>query len=61
MEVFEPFMGYYFFNALLLVLQALHVYWAYLILRMIYKFLFLGKVSQSIHHIYTPLTVFNHT
>uniref|UniRef100_A0A673GVH6 Ceramide synthase 2-like n=1 Tax=Sinocyclocheilus rhinocerous TaxID=307959 RepID=A0A673GVH6_9TELE len=47
MEVFEPFIGYYFFNALLLVLQVLHIYWAYLILRMIYKFLFLGKVSQS--------------
>uniref|UniRef100_A0A8C1PZ82 Ceramide synthase 4b n=1 Tax=Cyprinus carpio TaxID=7962 RepID=A0A8C1PZ82_CYPCA len=45
--LFEPFMGYYFFNALLLLLQALHIYWAYLILRMIYKFLFLGKVSQS--------------
>ncbi|KTF75549.1 hypothetical protein cypCar_00048643, partial [Cyprinus carpio] len=43
MEMFEPFVGYYFFNALLLVLQALHIYWAYLILRMIYKFLFLGK------------------
>uniref|UniRef100_A0A8C1YGR3 Ceramide synthase 4b n=1 Tax=Cyprinus carpio TaxID=7962 RepID=A0A8C1YGR3_CYPCA len=48
MEMFEPFVGYYFFNALLLVLQALHIYWAYLILRMIYKFLFLGKVSQSV-------------
>ncbi|KTF90863.1 hypothetical protein cypCar_00039909 [Cyprinus carpio] len=47
MEVFEPFMGYYFFNALLLVLQALHIYWAYLILRMIYKFLFLGKLDKD--------------
>lgn len=47
MEVFQPFMGYYFFNALLLVLQALHVFWAWLILRMVYKFLFLGKVSAN--------------
>nr|XP_055059670.1 ceramide synthase 2 isoform X2 [Misgurnus anguillicaudatus] len=47
MEVFQPFVGYYFFNALLLVLQALHIYWAYLILRMIYKFLFLGKLDKD--------------
>uniref|UniRef100_A0A4W4HBI8 TLC domain-containing protein n=1 Tax=Electrophorus electricus TaxID=8005 RepID=A0A4W4HBI8_ELEEL len=47
MEVFEPFVGYYFFNALLLVLQALHVFWAWLILRMAYKFLFLGKLEKD--------------
>lgn len=39
MESFEPFAGYYFFNAMLLVLQALHIFWAWLILRMVYKFL----------------------
>lgn len=38
MESFEPFAGYYFFNAMLMVLQALHVFWAGLILRMVYKF-----------------------
>lgn len=43
MESFEPFAGYYFFNVLLMVLQALHVFWAGLILRMVYKFL-KGKV-----------------
>ncbi|XP_051552947.1 ceramide synthase 2-like [Myxocyprinus asiaticus] len=47
MEMFEPFMGYYFFNVLLLVLQALHIYWAYLIFRMIYKFLLLGKLDKD--------------
>ncbi|XP_062411625.1 ceramide synthase 2 [Sardina pilchardus] len=47
MEVFQPFMGYYFFNALLLVLQALHIFWAWLILRMVYKFLFLGKLDKD--------------
>uniref|UniRef100_A0A8C1RH87 Ceramide synthase 4b n=1 Tax=Cyprinus carpio TaxID=7962 RepID=A0A8C1RH87_CYPCA len=57
MEVFEPFMGYYFFNALLLLLQALHIYWAYLILRMIYKFLFLGKVSQSFRPSYLHVSL----
>ncbi|XP_027145928.1 ceramide synthase 2 [Larimichthys crocea] len=47
LEFFEPFCGYYFFNALLLVLQALHIFWAYLILRMIYKFMFMGKVERD--------------
>ncbi|XP_071752402.1 ceramide synthase 2-like isoform X2 [Centroberyx gerrardi] len=47
MEVFEPFVGYYFFNILLIVLQALHIFWAYLILRMAYKFLFLGKLDKD--------------
>lgn len=46
MEVFEPFPGYYFFNILLMVLQVLHVFWAGLILRMVYKFL-KGKVRIS--------------
>lgn len=43
----RPFYGYYFFNVLLLVLQALHVFWAYLILRMVYKFVFMGKVERD--------------
>uniref|UniRef100_A0A4W5L8C0 Ceramide synthase 4b n=1 Tax=Hucho hucho TaxID=62062 RepID=A0A4W5L8C0_9TELE len=47
MEVFEPFTGYYFFNVLLMVLQALHVFWAVLILRMAYRFLFLGKLDKD--------------
>ncbi|XP_041963883.1 ceramide synthase 2 isoform X2 [Alosa sapidissima] len=47
MEVFQPFVGYYFFNVLLLVLQALHIFWAWLILRMVYKFLFLGKLDKD--------------
>ncbi|XP_064424672.1 ceramide synthase 2 [Latimeria chalumnae] len=44
MEIFQPFFGYYFFNVLLMVLQLLHLFWAYLILRMACKFLFLGRV-----------------
>ncbi|XP_071393781.1 ceramide synthase 2-like [Centroberyx affinis] len=39
-ELFPPFFGYYFFNAMLLVLQILHLYWAVLISRMLYKFVF---------------------
>lgn len=46
MESFEPFAGYYFFNAMLLVLQALHIFWAWLILRMVYKFL-KGNVRRA--------------
>ncbi|KAM4552540.1 ceramide synthase 2-like [Odontesthes bonariensis] len=46
MEVFEPFAGYYLFNLLLMVLQALHVFWAGLILRMVYKFL-KGKLEKD--------------
>ncbi|KAM9719554.1 ceramide synthase 2-like isoform 1-T2 [Menidia menidia] len=46
MEVFEPFAGYYFFNILLMLLQALHVFWAGLILRMVYKFL-KGKLEKD--------------
>ncbi|MED6244862.1 hypothetical protein ATANTOWER_025953 [Ataeniobius toweri] len=47
LEFFQPFFGYYFFNVLLLVLQALHIFWAYLILRMVYKFVFTGKVERD--------------
>ncbi|XP_071782071.1 ceramide synthase 4a [Centroberyx gerrardi] len=47
LDYFQPYFGYYFFNALLLVLQALHIFWAYLILRMVYKFVFLGKVERD--------------
>ncbi|KAI7791078.1 LAG1 longevity assurance-like protein 4 [Triplophysa rosa] len=47
LDVFPPFPGYYFFNFLLLVLQALHIFWAWLILRMVYKFVFFGKVERD--------------
>ncbi|XP_054645797.1 ceramide synthase 4a isoform X3 [Dunckerocampus dactyliophorus] len=47
LEFFQPFFGYFFFNSLLLVLQALHIFWAYLILRMVYKFAFMGKVERD--------------
>ncbi|TSK53726.1 Ceramide synthase 4 [Bagarius yarrelli] len=47
LDFFKPFPAYYLFNGLLLVLQALHMFWAYLILRMLYKFIFLGKVEKD--------------
>ncbi|XP_061878186.1 ceramide synthase 2-like isoform X1 [Entelurus aequoreus] len=46
MESFQPFAGYYCFNALLMVLQGLHVFWAALILRMVHKFL-KGKLDKD--------------
>ncbi|KAM4573855.1 ceramide synthase 2 [Odontesthes bonariensis] len=39
-EFYPPFFGYYFFNIMLLVLQILHVYWAILISRMLFKLIF---------------------
>lgn len=48
MQFYEPFFGYYFFNALLFVLQVLHIYWAYLILRMVYRFAFVGKIEGDV-------------
>lgn len=61
MEVFEPFVGYYVFNILLMVLQALHVFWAGLILRMVYKFL-KGKVriSNVAHDYYNHIILLLH-
>ncbi|XP_038634026.1 ceramide synthase 2-like [Scyliorhinus canicula] len=47
MEVFQPFFGYYFFNVLLMILQLLHIFWAYLILRMVAKFVFVGKIDKD--------------
>ncbi|XP_026870935.2 ceramide synthase 2 [Electrophorus electricus] len=40
LEQFEPFFGYYFFNALLMLLLVLHIFWASLIIRMVKKLLF---------------------
>ncbi|GAA6075994.1 ceramide synthase 2 isoform X1, partial [Tachysurus ichikawai] len=37
LEQFQPFFGYYFFNAVLVILLLLHVFWASLILRMVIK------------------------
>lgn len=39
LDLYPPFFGYYFFNVMMVVLQSLHVFWAYLIIRMAQKFI----------------------
>ncbi|KAM6464526.1 ceramide synthase 4-like [Liasis olivaceus] len=48
MELFQPFFSYYFSNALLIVLQLLHVFWSYLIIRMVYRFLICGTLEKDV-------------
>ncbi|XP_005945782.1 ceramide synthase 2 [Haplochromis burtoni] len=43
---YPAFFGYYFFNTMLVVLLCLHIFWAYLILRMIRKFMF-GTLTKD--------------
>ncbi|XP_012584903.1 PREDICTED: ceramide synthase 4 [Condylura cristata] len=43
-----PFFAYYFFNALLMLLQALHVFWSYLILRMLCSFTGQGQMEKDV-------------
>uniref|UniRef100_A0A3Q3DK12 Ceramide synthase 3b n=1 Tax=Hippocampus comes TaxID=109280 RepID=A0A3Q3DK12_HIPCM len=45
LESYPAFFGYYFFNIMLLVLQMLHIYWAFLISKMLFKCLF-SKVTS---------------
>lgn len=42
-----PFFGYYFFNSLLMLLQLLHVFWSFLVLRMLHSFTKKGQVGPS--------------
>nr|XP_056700637.1 ceramide synthase 4-like [Euleptes europaea] len=48
MELYQPFFGYYFVNALLIVLQLLHIFWSYLIIHMVYKFLASGTMEKDL-------------
>ncbi|KAL6468587.1 hypothetical protein MHYP_G00221110 [Metynnis hypsauchen] len=45
-DYYPAFFGYYFFNAMLVILLMLHIFWAYLILRMVKKFLF-GSLTKD--------------
>lgn len=46
LEFYPAFFGYYFFNSMMVVLQMLHVFWAYFIVRMAHKFI-TGKVRKA--------------
>ncbi|KAM7318305.1 ceramide synthase 2 isoform X2 [Alexandromys fortis] len=46
LELYPAFFGYYFFNAMMAVLQMLHIFWAYFILRMAHKFI-TGKLVED--------------
>ncbi|XP_039529069.1 ceramide synthase 2 [Pimephales promelas] len=46
LDYYPPFFGYYFFNFMLVVLLMLHIFWAYLILRMVKMFLF-GSLTKD--------------
>uniref|UniRef100_A0A8B9TAX2 TLC domain-containing protein n=1 Tax=Anas platyrhynchos TaxID=8839 RepID=A0A8B9TAX2_ANAPL len=52
MEIFQPFFGYYFVNALLITLQLLHIFWSCLIIHMVYKFILQGT-ETAWEHLYT--------
>ncbi|XP_020833857.1 ceramide synthase 4-like [Phascolarctos cinereus] len=45
---YQVFFGYYFANALLMILQGLNVFWFFLIFRMFYKFLSEGQVKNDV-------------
>ncbi|XP_054835950.1 ceramide synthase 4-like isoform X2 [Eublepharis macularius] len=47
MELYQPFFGYYFMNALLMVLHLLHLFWCYLVIQMLYKFILCGKIEKD--------------
>ncbi|XP_040394560.1 ceramide synthase 2 isoform X1 [Cygnus olor] len=46
LDLYPAFFGYYFFNFMMAVLQSLHIFWAYLIIRMAQKFI-TGKVVED--------------
>nr|XP_009666020.1 PREDICTED: ceramide synthase 2 [Struthio camelus australis] len=46
LDLYPAFFGYYFFNFMMVVLQSLHIFWAYLIIRMAQKFI-TGKVVED--------------
>lgn len=47
LDLYPAFFGYYFFNFMMVVLQSLHIFWAYLIIRMAQKFI-TGKVRGDL-------------
>ncbi|XP_026545270.1 ceramide synthase 4-like, partial [Notechis scutatus] len=46
-EAHEPYFGYYFFNALLMLVYVLNVLWSCVIILMLYRFLIHGKLEKD--------------
>ena len=46
-QIVQMFPAYYIFNILLSILLVLHVIWTYYILKIVYKALSSGKVSEN--------------
>lgn len=47
MWLFSPYAGYFFFNFLLIVLQLLHIFWAYIIISMAVRMARVGKLEKD--------------
>ena len=47
MEITQPWRGVYIFNIFLGVLQALHIYWASILIRMVYTMIAIGGVEND--------------
>ncbi|XP_054836265.1 ceramide synthase 4-like [Eublepharis macularius] len=47
MELYQPFFGYYFMNALLMVLYLVQLFWCYLVIQKVYKVLAHGTIEKD--------------
>ncbi|XP_015262540.1 PREDICTED: ceramide synthase 4-like [Gekko japonicus] len=48
MEIYKPFLGYYLMNGSLMILQLLHIFWSYLIVRMLGRFFVCGTLDKDV-------------
>ncbi|XP_015268469.1 PREDICTED: ceramide synthase 4-like [Gekko japonicus] len=48
MEIYKPFLGYYLMNGSLMILQLLHIFWSYLIVRMLGRFFVCGTMEKDL-------------
>jgi len=47
MWLYSPYPGYFFFNILLIILQCLHIFWAYIIISMAIRMARVGKLEKD--------------
>lgn len=58
-EIIGPYRAWWLLNSLLLVLQALHIFWFYLITRIALKAIFKGKVRMYMIEAFTTVYFFD--